>query len=141
MNNLPFHRDEQEYWNLINQLNWYSLALTNISKDAVELLATKISLMFNSVQDVYAFQNWVVNKRIELQSFLKGYLMGTQNQLLLNDAYALTDLSAHIVGLGRVMYDYVRKNPEFVEILQNDVVENFEYGFERAIDIMTDSTD
>ena len=142
MNKLQYHNtSEQEYWHLINQLNWYGLTLTNESEDAVELLGSKLSLMFTSVQDIFAFQNFVVNKRIELQSFIEGYCTGKNDGELFDDANSLWDLSAHIVGLGKVMFDYVKKQPSLLKLLQNDVVENFEYGFDKAIEIMTENTD
>lgn len=141
MNTSQLINAEQEYWHLINQLNWYALTMNNDSDVAVDLLGSKLSLMFNSVQDIAAFQNFVINKRIEIQSFIKGYILGSGDTDLFDDDNSIYDLAAHIVGLGRVMFDYVKKEPSLLKILQKDTVENFEYGFEKAIDIMTCNND
>ena len=45
----------------------------------------------------------------------------------------LWDLCAHIVGLGDVMYYYVIDHPDIILMLKDDVRENFEYGFDKAI--------
>lgn len=132
---------EQEYWYLINQLNWYALTMNNDSDVAVDLLGSKLSLMFNSVQDIAVFQNFVINKRIEMQSFIKGYILGSGDTDLFDDDKSTYNLAAHIVGLGRVMFDYVKKEPSLLKFLQKDTVENFEYGFDKAIDIMTCNND
>ena len=141
MNTSQLINAEQEYWHLINQLNWYALTMNNDSDVAVDLLGSKLSLMFNSVQDIAAFQNFVINKRIEIQSFIKGYILGGGDTDLFDDDNSIYDLAAHIVGLGRVMFDYVKKEPSLLKILQKDTVENFEYGFDKAIDIMAWNND
>ena len=46
---------------------------------------------------------------------------------------SLWDFSSHIVGLGEVMYNYVIDHPNCIIELQKDYVENFEYGFDKAI--------
>ena len=38
----------------------------------------------------------------------------------------------HIVGLGEVMFKYVYDNPNVMIVMQENIKENFEYGFSRS---------
>ena len=39
------------------------------------------------------------------------------------------DFASHIVGLGEVMFKYVYDNPNVMIVMQENIKENFEYGF------------
>ena len=71
-------------------------------------------------------QNFVVEKRKELQKALKDKIKDIGDD-------SFWDLCSHIVGLGESVYNLCLKYPEIARILIDDKVENFEYGFTKAV--------
>ena len=121
-------------WEMIRNLNWDSKSRNHDDFNANDAIAE--SLIDNySVDEIASLKNFVVRKRIELQGFIYGYCKGNDDfnrKLKLGDD-GIWDLSAHIVGLGEGMYESVYKHPNILLELQKEYVENFEYGFDKAI--------
>ena len=79
-----------------------------------------------SLKETILLQNFVVEKRKELQNKLRDKIKNISDD-------GFWDLCSHIVGLGESMYDLCIKYPEIAQILINDKKENFEYGFTKAV--------
>lgn len=122
----------QNKWKMIEEIGWYWKSQSNLPNDEVADY-----LMENyDTNDIVELKNFVVRQRLKLQGFINGYTKAQpiefSQKLNLSDD-GLWDFSSHVVGLGEVMYNYVLDHPEIMLELRNDYVENFEYGFDKAI--------
>ena len=120
-------------WDKINELGWYWKAKKDSANDDI---AAELLSRYQDVNDIVVLQNFVVEARTYLEGLLTGYFKNSPQEIreemdLTNDE--MWDLCSHIVGLGDVMYYYVVDHPDIVLTLKNDVRENFEYGFDKAI--------
>ena len=119
-------------WQLIEEIGWYWKAKEETPNDKV----AKYLMENYSTNDIVELKNFVVRNRLKLQGFILGYCKSSpkefRDRIHLSDD-GLWDFSSHIVGLGEVMYNYVIDHPECIVELQKDYVENFEYGFDKAI--------
>jgi hypothetical protein len=124
---------ERQCWEHIDKIRWYFLS-KYYGKEANDLVA-KYCIENLTLEEIPKLHNFIVNKRENISNFLNGYLKGMAkdaNKLTLSDD-GFWDLCSHIVGLGEVMYEYVKTNPDVIFHLQKFKQENFEYGFDRAI--------
>ena len=119
-------------WKLIEEIGWYWKAKEETPNDEV----AKYLMENYSTNDIVELKNFVVRNRLKLQGFILGYCKSSpkefRDRIRLSDD-GLWDFSSHIVGLGEVMYNYVIDHPDCIVELQKDYVENFEYGFDKAI--------
>lgn len=119
-------------WRLIEEIGWYWKAKEETPNDEV----AKYLMENYSTNDIVELKNFVVRNRLKLQGFILGYCKSSpkefRDRIRLSDD-GLWDFSSHIVGLGEVMYNYVIDHPDCIVELQKDYVENFEYGFDKAI--------
>lgn len=119
-------------WKLIEEIGWYWKAKEETPNDEV----AKYLMENYSTNDIVELKNFVVRHRLKLQGFILGYCKSSpkefRDRIRLSDD-GLWDFSSHIVGLGEVMYNYVIDHPDCIIELQKDYVENFEYGFDKAI--------
>lgn len=119
-------------WKLIEEIGWYWKAKEETPNDEV----AKYLMENYSTNNIVELKNFVVRNRLKLQGFILGYCKSSpkefRDRIRLSDD-GLWDFSSHIVGLGEVMYNYVIDHPECIVELQKDYVENFEYGFDKAI--------
>lgn len=136
MKNLNLNKNTNEItpnkWKLIEEIGWYWKAKEENPNDEV----AEYLIKNYSTNDIVELKNFVVRNRLKLQGFILGYCKSSPRELrdkirLSDDG--LWDFSSHIVGLGEVMYNYVIDHPECIVELQKDYVENFEYGFDKAI--------
>lgn len=119
-------------WKLIEEIGWYWKAKKENHNDEV----AKYLMENYSTNDIVELKNFVVRNRLKLQRFISSYCKSSPIEF--NDKIQLSDddlwdFSSHIVGLGEVMYNYVIDHPNCIIELQKDYVENFEYGFDKAI--------
>lgn len=119
-------------WKLIEEIGWYWKAKKENPNDEV----AKYLMENYSTNDIVELKNFVVRNRLKLQRFISSYCKSSPIEF--NDKIQLSDddlwdFSSHIVGLGEVIYNYVIDHPYCIIELQKDYVENFEYGFDKAI--------
>ena len=121
-------------WQNLEGIKWYEKS-KKYGKDANEKVAEHLKENY-LLDDVIVLKNFAVEKRKALQHTLIGYFKASptcvRKEFTLSDD-GLWDLTAHIVGMGEVMYTYVYDHPEIVLLMQKDYQENFEYGFDVAI--------
>lgn len=119
-------------WKMIEEIGWYWKAKEENPNDEV----AKYLIENYSTNVIVELKNFVVQKRLKLQGFILSYCKSSsiefKDKIQLSDD-SLWDFSSHIVGLGEVMYNYVIDHPNCIIELQKDYVENFEYGFDKAI--------
>lgn len=119
-------------WKMIEEIGWYWKAKEENPNDEV----AKYLIENYPTNVIVELKNFVVRKRLKLQGFILGYCKSSpiefKDKIQLSDD-SLWDFSSHIVGLGEVMYNYVIDHPNCIIELQKDYVENFEYGFDKAI--------
>jgi hypothetical protein len=110
-------------WRMIEDINWGKLIQENNEHPYDKV--GEFCLNNYSLKEIILLQNFVVEKRKELQDKLKDKI-----QFVSDDSF--WDLCSHIVGLGESVYNLCIKYPEIAQILINDKKENFEYGFTKA---------
>lgn len=124
------------YWRIIDRLDWFN---TSILNNPNEQMGDKILAEFHNPHSIADFKNFVVDKRKILESFIYQWLRKLPKEekeqwgfpYISNDK--IWDLASHIVGLGEVMYFKVMLSPQILfSFTPQEVVENFEYGFEYA---------
>ena len=76
--------------------------------------------------------NFIVEKRNEIKKVIMDSYDEIKEKVYLSDDL-LWDLAAHIIGLGESMYELVKNDPKVVISIAPNMVENFEYGFTKAI--------
>lgn len=111
-------------WKLIEEINW-----GNLTKKFPQQPYDKVGdycVENFTLRETILLQNFVVEKRRELQEKLQTHIKGIGDD-------SFWDLCSHIVGLGESVYNLCLKYPKIAEILIQDKVENFEYGFTKAI--------
>lgn len=119
-------------WSLITNLDWYNQSKM-LSDDVL------ISTMLKRILDSKVLHN--LNNICEMQRFVSGkrqYLKGILQTYFKHNNSNLTDeeydwVSAHIVGLGEVLYDMVVENPDLIRQIVPPTNVNFEYIWDRAI--------
>lgn len=121
-------------WKELESLEWYEKVKrygNNANDKIAEILKSKYFL-----DEIITLKNFAVEKRKALYHTLNGYLKASpqcvKKEFLLSDD-GFWDFTAHVVGMGEVMYTYVYDHPEVVLLMQKDYQENFEYGFDVAI--------
>lgn len=121
-------------WNEIQNLNWYDLAKSHKTKNANASLA-RILMSKYTTEEIAELLNFVIDKRRKMCDFIYQWLdeNNIKGNVFRRSDDGIWDLSSHIVGLGYSMYETVLKHPTILLELQNDYVENFEYGFDEAI--------
>ena len=126
--------NEKKYWDSIQDIKWYFLSRNygiDASKKVTEFLIKNFTL-----DEVFDFKNFVVDKRKYLENRISSYLrILTKDQ---RKEYKLSDdgtwdLCSHIVGMGETVYYYVLHHIDSIFLFQKDIQENFEYGFDGAI--------
>ena len=128
-------KDDNYFWKQIDELKWYYLS-KDYGYESNDALAEALMKMFSNINDVVSLQNFVVKQREIVKNYICGFLRGCPSYQ--KAKYKLSDdgtwdLASHIVGMGKVTMDLVFRKPEIIFILQDIRVENFEYGFDRAI--------
>ena len=135
MNELVLNNKENYFWQQINELEWYYLSY-KYAYEANDALAEKLLEKYDNINDIVSLHNFVVEQREKVKNYINGFLRGCsfseKNKYKLDDN-GTWDLASHIVGMGKVTMDLVFRKPEIIFILQNIKVENFEYGFDKAI--------
>lgn len=117
-------RNKKLNWQLIEEINWGYL-IQQFPNKPYDMVGTYCAENF-SLNETILLQNFVVEKRKELQEKLKNHIQGIGDD-------SFWDLCSHIVGLGESVYNLCLKYPDIAKILIDDKVENFEYGFTKAI--------
>lgn len=118
------NRNKNLNWKLIEEINW-----GNLTKKFPQKPYDKVGdycVENFTLRETILLQNFVVEKRRELQEKLQTHIKGIGDD-------SFWDLCSHIVGLGESVYNLCLKYPKIAEILIQDKVENFEYGFTKAI--------
>lgn len=137
--NVPFVSNinvtENYYWNIIEDIKWYYLS-RDYGYEANDKVAEYLIERKYSVEEIANLHNFIVNQREIIKNFIHAFLRGCPKHE--KEMYKLGDdgtwdLSSHIVGMGKQMMDLVLGNPELIFTLQKIKVENFEYGFDKAI--------
>ncbi len=111
-------------WKLIEDINWGYL-IKQYPQHPYDYVGDYCVENF-TLRETILLQNFVVEKRRELQEKLQTHIKGIGDD-------SFWDLCSHIVGLGESVYNLCLKYPKIAEILIQDKVENFEYGFTKAV--------
>lgn len=111
-------------WKLIEDINWGYL-IKQYPQHPYDYVGDYCVENF-TLRETILLQNFVVEKRRELQKKLQTHIKGIGDD-------SFWDLCSHIVGLGESVYNLCLKYPKIAEILIQDKVENFEYGFTKAV--------
>ena len=123
------------FWRQIDHIRWYYLA-NDFGREANDAVSEYLLKNYDNVNDIIELHNFIVEQREVVKNYICGFLRGCPSYKKSN--YRLSDdgtwdLASHIVGMGKVTMDLVFRKPEIIFILQDIKVENFEYGFDRAI--------
>lgn len=118
------NRNKNLNWKLIEEINWGRLT-QKFPQKPYDKVGDYCVENF-TLREIILLQNFVVEKRRELQEKLQTHIKGIGDD-------SFWDLCSHIVGLGESVYNLCLKYPKIAEILIQDKVENFEYGFTKAI--------
>lgn len=126
---------ENMHWEVIDKIKWYYLA-RDYGNEANDKLAEFLIENNFSIEEIVELHNFVVKQREIVKNFISGFLRGCPSYL--RERYKLSDdgtwdLASHIVGMGKQMMDVVLGNPDIIFVLQKIKVENFEYGFDKAM--------
>ncbi len=111
-------------WKLIEDINWGYL-IKQFPQRPYDYVGEFCTENY-TLRETILLQNFVVEKRKELQKALKDKIKDIGDD-------SFWDLCSHIVGLGESVYNLCLKYPEIARILVDDKVENFEYGFTKAV--------
>ena len=122
---------EDELWEIVEDLEWKNAK----SQKRYHITISK-KLIKKYFYDIEEIQIFVRSKRKQIKDFLKEW-QNEQNSRF-NNHYHLGsddgfwDLTAHIVGLGKKVYNSVLIHPKKASdmALEHNYVENFEYSFE-----------
>lgn len=129
---------EREMWRKIEDLNWYDISKN--AKDPNEEICKTLLKTYPKISDIEMLYNFVLEKRKKLLNYLNGYLKASpqhfKRSIILSDD-GMWDFASHIIGLGEVMFKYVYDNPNVIIVMQEHKKENFEYGFNKAIHILS----
>lgn len=124
MENYKLINNKKLQWKLIEEINWGYL-IQQYPQYPYDKVGEYCTENF-TLRETILLQNFVVEKRKELQNILQNKIKGIGDD-------SFWDLCSHIVGLGESVYNLCIKYPEIAQILVKDKVENFEYGFTKAI--------
>ena len=138
---LTNEKKEINYWDIINDMNWYNVITSNNTLPNEQIKNYLIGYM--DVNFVSNFKNFVVDRRKEIQ---QNYLRlrnetDYQPSTFIGDD-SLWDVTASIVGMGKSTYEMALHTPQFIEFVYKtkNYKENFEYGFDAAIYEINDLT-
>ena len=118
--------DKEDFiWDLIGTFNWYSLT-KDYGFDANEKLK-EILIDVNNTVLIKEMKNFIIDKREALKE-----KVGADVFIGSDDTF--WDVTSHIVGMGKTMYEFAMNNPEVVNFvaMKKDYMENFEYAFDAA---------
>lgn len=111
-------------WKIIEEINW------------CKLIEKYPNYPYDKVGE-YLKENYTINEIINLEKFFVNKRKELQNELIkcnITDSDdELWDLSSHITALGENVYNLCMKYNEIANIIKNETVENFEYGFTKAV--------
>lgn len=128
--------NKDKFWKLVEELDWANTCrLDSKSRDA---FAQEVFKKMNMTSDdIIMAKNYakalreILQDKIEEYSLLKygdKYAFPNNSGVISVGDDGFWDLCAHIVGLGKDVYEQACKNPEAI-LSQPDYVENFEYLF------------
>lgn len=127
------YHSERDMWRRIEDLNWYDVSKN--AKDPNDVICTKLLQTYHKSSEIEELYNFILEKRKKLLNYLNGYLKASpqhfKRSITLSDD-RMWDFASHIVGLGEVMFKYVYDNPNVMIVMQENIKENFEYGFSKA---------
>lgn len=131
--NLQSNKNNINYWDLINQINWYEISKLKDSKECVNKVKDFCSKNydFDTLVELNGF-TWDKKNALKKKifSFYKSLNSGEKNgkyKEFFSDDFC-DDTAAHIVGLGETFYNYMFDNIDEIYTLKDKVVENFRYG-------------
>lgn len=126
---------ENNLWKIIDNINWYEISKLYSSREACDKVG-EYCINYLTLEDTETLLNFIVKKREHLKDTLSSYFRfapnDVKNKFIVSDD-GLWDLSSHIVGLGKNIYYSVISHPEMAIYFLDEKVENFEYGFDKAI--------
>ena len=124
---------EEFFWEHIGMIDWYSLT-KEYSFEANDKLKEKLILDYSNSKFIGEFKNFIVEKRKKLQDKIEEYVDEFGVNIPFSDD-TLWDISAHIVGMGKTMYEFAMNNPKIINLMleTNDYMENFEYAFDTSV--------
>lgn len=113
---------QNEMWGIINEIGWYYLARDYGSK-ANDKVAEFLLNKEYTVEEISEIKNFIVRQREIVKNFIHGYLKGSpkyiKEQYKLGDD-STWDLASHIVGMGKVMMDFILGHPELLIHIQKN---------------------
>lgn len=121
-----FYLTENDYWNVIEDINWFELSKLYDRETACDKVG-EFCTTYLTLDEIINLENFIVEKRKNLMKKLYNL-----SELKISDDRTW-DLASHIVGLGQNVYYLVMKYPKIALELVNESVENFEYGFTKAV--------
>ena len=135
--NSQSNRNNINYWNIINEINWYQLSKDKSHKEAVNRVKEFCvkNYDFYTLVDLNNFtwdkKNILKNKIFSFFKTLHSEDKRTKYSSFVSDDFC-DDTASHIVGLGETFYNYMIDNIDEIYILTDKVVENFRYGISMA---------
>ena len=125
--------NDNNYWNFINEINWYQISKCKDSKQATnevkEFCAKNYD--FDTLVELNNFtwdrKNFLKNQIYSFYKSLPSELKNTKYKEFFSDDF-IDDTASHVVGLGKTFYEYICDNIGEIASIKNDVVENFRYG-------------
>ena len=116
-------RDTEIFWNFVAKVGW-GTKTTDYKK------LRRIFHKEYSPEFIRSMKEIAMEKRLELTAIMDRHAIKETGSIASywgvgDDGF--WDLTAHIVGLGKEMYDFVCKNPIYAKTI--NYTENFEYSF------------
>lgn len=123
-NYILLNNNKNHNWKIIEDINWAQL-IKKYPQTPYDKVGEYLKENY-TLNEIINLEKFFIKKRKELQDVLK-------NCKITNCNDTLWDLSAHITALGENVYNLCMKYTEIAKIIKLDAVENFEYGFTKAV--------
>lgn len=125
--------ENYKFWDVIGEINWRGLCKDknhnkpyDISKERLNQITNNNDTWKYQIEDTAKAYRLILEEKLHEYS-LKKYNNRYKFPIVSNDT--LWDLTAHIVGCGKEVYNSVMRYPQTIEDYLNEYVENFEYTF------------
>lgn len=122
---------KEKFWKIVDKLGWGTKSV-DYEKLGMELLQHVSNK--NEIMDMKTMaQDYRLALYCVIENFMDSEKKYTKYGFWGGDD-SFWDFTAHIVGMGKEVYEKVLKDPKNMTIVGNDYNENFEYLFTEAMD-------
>ena len=121
-------RNTEIFWNLVNEIGWGTKTTDN------KMIKRTLHKEYNQ-EFLDAMKDIAVRQRRALATIMDEHALKETGSIasywgVSDDSF--WDLTSHIVGLGKEVYDFICKNPIYAKTIKYE--ENFEYMFNEERD-------